>query len=137
MKTKDFARQLRIGNLMLDDGGLPVELDSIEKSWDEHNNTYYMFYDSRMSENLSPEPIPITSDWLLKFGFERIDHIGGYSFWSTKRKKNSRHSGITIYSSYTTVGNNSMVKHCEYVHQLQNLYFALTGEELELKEEVK
>jgi len=112
------ARELRIGNLVYPDS----TGDIVEITADDFQDTSFL------------EPIQLTEEWLVKFGFEKIDHIGGYSFWSTKRKKNSRHSGITIYSSYTTIGNNSMVKHCEHVHQLQNLYFALTGEEVKFKD---
>ena len=79
------------------------------------------------------EPIPLTEKILVKCGFEQIDHIDGYSFWSMKRKRNSKKPAICIYDNYTTVGNNTRVKHCEFVHQFQNLYFVLTGEELKTK----
>ena len=80
------------------------------------------------------EYIPLTEEWLKKCEFEKINHIGGYSFWSLKRPRKSSKPSICIYSSYTTVGNNTHVNHCKYVHQLQNLYFALTGMELTIKE---
>jgi len=72
--------------------------------------------------------IPLTEDWLLKIGFEKINHIHGYSFYSlSKSKKNKCH--IDIYDTKTKCMGYS-VNHCEYVHQLQNLFFAITGTEL-------
>ena len=78
------------------------------------------------------KPIPLTEQWLIDFGFEKINHIGGYSFYSIIRNGKNKKDipNINIYESYTTIGNNSMCKHLEYVHQLQNLFFCLTGKEL-------
>ena len=71
------------------------------------------------------EPIPLTEEWLLKFGI--YEPIGIH---------NSMFSGLIIveWNEYTKlyefcVGDISLV-FIKYVHQLQNLYFALTGEEL-------
>jgi hypothetical protein len=74
-------------------------------------------------------PIPLTEDWLLKFGFEKINHVHGYVFYSHRKSKISVYLDMKIeWMGYLTA--------CKtYVHQLQNLYFALTGEELILKEE--
>lgn len=77
-------------------------------------------------EDLSP--IPITEQILIEFGAEKINHIHGYSFYTfSKSKTNKIHLDIydnkTLYMGY-------YVNHCSYVHQLQNLYLALTGEEL-------
>jgi hypothetical protein len=79
------------------------------------------------------EPIPLTEDWLKRFGFEKDEEYdeGGLvdyrmmlmwhslefvSFWNSEDLKgvNQPQTGVDV----------------EYVHQLQNLYFALTGEEL-------
>ena len=79
------------------------------------------------------KPIELTEEWFKKAGFGIINHIDGYSFWSLMRKGNSGIPSITIYKKYTVIGNNSHVKHCEYVHQLQNLFYCLTGKELTIK----
>ena len=86
--------------------------------------------------------IVITEDWLKRFGFkEVIDGVGN----STDNYPAFERNGICIikasdcfkfwidvddfYYSYSwTV--------LTYVHQLQNLYFSLTGEELAVKETV-
>jgi len=65
-------------------------------------------------------PIPLTEDWLLKFGFKTFKKD-----WSKKSFiVHSRKRGFIIRKSIPQI---------EYVHQLQNIYFALTGEELIIK----
>lgn len=73
--------------------------------------------------------IPLTQEWLLKFRFEKVDHINGYSFFINKAK-------IAIYEHKTEYKGYYLDNHCKYVHQLQNLFFALTGKGLELNEPV-
>ena len=68
------------------------------------------------------DPIPLTEEWLIKFGFIKV--------WNNYRLKPL---GYLIDNRLITVGSNYL-RHIKYVHQLQNLYFALTGEELQLKE---
>jgi hypothetical protein len=71
------------------------------------------------------EPIPLTEEWLLKFGFEEWDK----NAWQ-KGFDLSIHKIDSIFW-YNNNGINVLIK---YVHQLQNLCFALTGEELTLIE---
>lgn len=66
-------------------------------------------------------PIPITEEWLLKFGFEKINSTW-YGFGNFR---------ICI-SLDVEWGNNWMGIRLKYIHQLQNLYFTLTEYELEL-----
>ena len=68
------------------------------------------------------EPIPLTEEWLLKFEFER----NKYALNSFIKNDVIISTDKFIYMSRTKL---------KYVHQLQNLYFALTGEELKLKED--
>jgi hypothetical protein len=58
------------------------------------------------------QPIPLTAEWVKRFGLNQSNLVGGI---------------YTDGDLYITV---DMPK---YVHQLQNLYFALTGEELTIK----
>ena len=65
------------------------------------------------------KPIPLTEEWLLKFGFrESNKYLFKYKLGLKKRGDNYFYDNISI----------------KHVHQLQNLYFALTGEELTLKQ---
>ena len=71
------------------------------------------------------EPIPLTEEWLLKFGFENVS-LGEW-----------RKGLILIDNEYADKGEWSVMEadHClsvdmKHVHKLQNLYYALTSEEL-------
>lgn len=66
------------------------------------------------------QPIPLTEEWFVKFGFEKT------SLHYFKK------DGIIILSEddFFECLLGSVVVKLQYVHQLQNLYFNLTGEEL-------
>ena len=79
-------------------------------------------------------PIPLTEEWLLKFGFDFIDD--GWA--SIKTKKRFINLEISLKGKRTILYNKRTIEfidvvHIKYIHQLQNLYFALTGMELTIK----
>lgn len=68
--------------------------------------------------------IPLTEEWLLKCGFNKISinyEKRGIAIWYSSQSR-----------SYVFRYGHQSETIIEYVHQLQNLYFALTGEELEV-----
>ena len=76
--------------------------------------------------NGSYSPIELTEDWLLKMRFEKL----GWDYWNGP-----------VYFELADCGNGEWINsiNCheydngvkiKYVHQLQNLYFALTNTEL-------
>lgn len=72
------------------------------------------------------QPITLTEEWLLKFGFEEI--IG-----NVENSKCFRHPkcSLIVYFDGTRLSVNFWQgNEKKYVHQLQNFYFALTNEEL-------
>lgn len=75
------------------------------------------------------KPIPLTEEWLLKFGFEHycLNFLkrGNVDFYVWGSLKDN--TKFEIKALDTLIG----IKH---VHQLQNLYFALTGEELTINQ---
>lgn len=79
------------------------------------------------------EPIPLTEEWLEKFGFIKYDQMGDWSFWNYKLPT-ERHWNLGILSKGVHVSFGSLnwddcpIVH--HVHELQNLYFAITGNEL-------
>lgn len=80
------------------------------------------------------KPIPLTEEWLLKFGFDAPDiNDDEYELNDTKNELTIR---ISFYGETFLTDMRSQdclyVRHkkMQYVHQLQNFYFALTGEEL-------
>lgn len=77
----------------------------------------------------SVTPIPLTEEWLLKTGFKKDGskylHGGG------GRKSLIIWEGLYVFFFSDFSGHDSIK--ITHVHQLQNLYFALTGKELTIK----
>ena len=71
------------------------------------------------------EPIPLTEEWLLKFGFKK-DKVD-----ETYYKDNFEIMLPNFFQYKISLISDALVKH---VHQLQNLYFALTGQELTIND---
>jgi len=78
-------------------------------------------------------PIPLTEEWLIKFGF-------GKSEFDNEMIDNVSLKDIVINCNYERGGvelegetESQYLNHIKHVHQLQNLYFALTNEELTIK----
>ena len=121
------SSELRIGNWVFDDQNdhCKVSLLYSEKN-DNYESGHYSddgyrveYDDDRdeiyLSDNINP--IPLTEEWLKRFGFGLCEHRGYV--------KGEFYIGLSFnfYSDMASFKVNS-------VHQLQNLYFALTGEEL-------
>ena len=122
------ATELRIGNYhyytcedSLDERkkwGEVCQIDSQDLVWLESNQDDEDF-----------KPIPLTEEWLLKFGFEKLtDKKNGFksnSYTYTKGILFIVHLNDKLLSVNFWQGNEK-----KYVHELQNLFFVLTGEEL-------
>lgn len=81
------------------------------------------------------QPIPLTEEWLLKFGFNKRAVLSSVLY----DMKNPRFSiylnpPIDKSNKWNILGIEKNIN-IQYVHQLQNIYFALTSEELILKSE--
>lgn len=106
------AGELRIGNYVNTPYGIKrVSTVSVD-GWSMHTESW---------------EIPITEEWLLNFGFEKVRYEK-YAHTKLKKLRAYPHVmkdgfGIYLMGSYT-------LPNIKYVHQLQNLYFALTGKEL-------
>lgn len=76
-------------------------------------------------------PIPLTEEWLDRTVFEKAHTTGLYGFSANGFRYciDLNNKSINFdYSEYV-----GLFANIEFVHQIQNLYFALTGEELEFK----
>ena len=80
------------------------------------------------------EPIPLTEEWLIKFGFRYYNnHIyvfpnnDSLRLWGFSWNVQQYLMGLDEFVDIPTPS-------IKYVHQLQNLYFALAGEELTIKD---
>jgi hypothetical protein len=121
------ANELRIGNLLRDKVS-KTELEVIELS---ENNIITKVIDRSkfpLKDGWGIEYIPLTEEWLLKFGFDKKGNKG---------KLNVILSGNFGYKNGKTYFNSWVILESQpkYVNQLQNLYFALTSEELTFKSE--
>ncbi len=135
------VQELRIGNI-IGDGHFMFNVVGIENGI--INGRVFDFLEMRKIEDIyedgvyslndfNIEGIPFTEEWLLKFGAVEDEYIDKYIPCPC---------GIDM-RFYLTFGRIQLCKgatapmfnfdHVKYVHQLQNLYFALTGEELKLK----
>lgn len=85
-------------------------------------------------------PILLTEEWLLKLGFQKFKHKwslsdGGLNeHWELDG--NDRHFLLYFLSNGVFAFNEPILyrecfSHNKYVHQLQNLYYALTNKELD------
>jgi len=86
------------------------------------------------------EPIPLTEEWLLKLGFSPEGYKKGYI--GIEHKAGGMITDFVLTYPYKIgdfqkhfIWEHSKWKYnsIEYVHQLQNLFFALTEQELEIK----
>jgi hypothetical protein len=116
-----LAKDLRLGNLILKNGKI-YEITTLFFV-DLHDGTIRENYNN----NYVIEPIPITEEWILKFGFKRIEG-------NCERNYTNGVFHVFINSlnevNFNFFPNFEWYKKIKYVHQLQNLYFALTGSEL-------
>ena len=86
------------------------------------------------------QPIPLTEQWLLDFGFKKNEY-GDMSLFKEFEYLVIMCVKEEFYPSYEQPAEFAhesdrvvYFNHIKYVHQLQNLYFALFQEELILKE---
>ena len=126
------ANELRIGNWVQHDGYL-LSLCGMDKKYAyvESNNTKDPYQHRKYFETI--EPIPLTEEILLKCGFENDDFCPEYNHYGIKYDEVAnywfniqRKIGTEIFFFET----NHSLTQVQTVNQLQNLYFALTGEEL-------
>jgi hypothetical protein len=118
MKELILANELRIGNLYNDNGVFKKASPStIEEVWNAPRSWC--------------KAIPLTEEWLLKF--LEVKKFGGTIYLSLTNLKAEIHFEIyknDIVSIIKSDFAELILDPIKYVHQLQNLYFCLCGEEL-------
>jgi len=80
----------------------------------------------------SIKPIPLTEEWLVKFGLQHKS----FSFDHERLHKDigvGYNGDDFINNEMSLLYKKKVFFKIQYVHQLQNLYFALTNEELTIK----
>ena len=125
--------ELRIGNFISDANASDSFFAKVKKL--DYSRCYYGQFHSAYSDL---KPIPITPEWLIKFGFiydeYSLSSLVMMDTYSKNRKLELAFEEGEIKSVYVGIQKIDDGKRINYVHQLQNLYFALTGEELEFNQ---
>lgn len=123
------VRELRIGNLILKH---VINLNDLDKSDDQifTVNARELYDGENYKQNWNAKPIPITTEWLERMGFEKnlTPHYIEWKFINDIFYSYMVGTELRWFSK--TLPN---IDKITYVHQLQNLYFTLTGIELEIK----
>ena len=116
------AKEIRIGNLV--EYRITDKLDERKEWWEvseiDADDIHWLSKVDTKDEDF--KAIPLTEEWLLKFGFINDKVLEFY-------RNDFTDSTIIIDYNFICLLGYSHVK-LKYVHQLQNLYFALTGSEL-------
>jgi len=126
MKTTE----LRIGNYFHHEETL-VDVSIIHRTHFYCESIDGISHGNSFQENF--QPIPLTEEWLLKFGFNKEENAFYYPYkaiFITINLGKYPYIGLCRKEDYALTDEFEYIK---YVHQLQNLYFALTGNELEIK----
>ena len=121
MNTTD----LRIGNLIYNDytkcNGEIMGIFSYEEVWIQYPNESI----TSRGTIFACHGIPITEEWLVKFGFKyRCIEIDSQVIEINKS------NFFYLFGVDSVTSGDCFNGVCEYVHQLQNLYYALTQTEL-------
>lgn len=122
----NLQKEIRIGNYLL--GKIEDELDERKVYWKE-----YQIKDADDFAGIRDDwdkPIPLTEEWLVKLGFDyypdndsyQLESLYGFVIFGRIGK------GFNVFVNSDEIGNQ-----INFVHQLQNLFYALTGEELTIK----
>ena len=113
------SNELRCGNLVWDNyGGIYKVVNINSEGFDYIDAVKPSFKAIGRYELENIEPIPLTEDWLKRFGFGRL---GKYSFRTKHLIIHHRKRGFVI---------NKKIREIQYVHELQNIYWALFNTEL-------
>lgn len=136
MKTETILniKELRIGNLIYD-GNATVEVYNImDKGESTVINCSILDGDIDLYiEN--PTGIEITTEWILKLGGYKYNRgydgrydLMGYIVQPVDNSDNKIYALLVVHDDGVLE-----IAQLNYIHQLQNLMFALTGEELTIK----
>lgn len=145
--------ELRIGNLFYpinrnNEVNIPDEVPFVMVETTQNSVKAYLFgtpihqvlkYTEFSLRDISP--IPVTEEWLEGFGF--IMHETPINFIYNNKGVKIVYSKtnlefpefVNIFLGRTSIHAARNYLRLNYVHQIQNLYFTLTGTELELKTE--
>ena len=118
------STELRIGNL-------------VESNGETISVSGFILYKLSVSENIGDplkiKPIPTTEDWFRKLPDDEWEFIG---FGTRLIVQHIKFKSIKIeycHNQFAFYFNDELINFKVYMHDAQNLYYALTGTELILK----
>ena len=135
------ARELRIGNLVgINNTALHADGCNTENAYFEIEELrrdivqFKGFHAGEYYKNI--EPIPLTEEWLIDLEFKKKVLGDNLGYYYTLDLNDEKHCDLSIFSG----DRNEFVEvalfpyedffRYKYVHELQNLYYTLTGQEL-------
>ncbi len=132
------AKELRIGNYLKTDRECQ---DDYVEVVEIYNENYFCTCSAGLNyQKEHVKPILLTEEWLLSLGFERVtpaknEYDNDYDYWYSYELEGfgriALKDGVLIPDQYYFLdGLDFNLKH---VHELQNLYYALTKKELTIK----
>lgn len=142
-----LSTELRIGNFVKTTNDI-YTISGIDEDSEDAILSNFLGAKIKPTQLHDIKPIPLTEDWLLKFGFKWYDaktgkrfvkkwFDDGDEFW-LEIELSGKLNRTFCWLNWDIGGGRNFV-HIphksipENVHDLQNLFFALTGQELELK----
>lgn len=121
------ANELRIGNWVHDGSKFPMQVVAIFE-----DEVYLNFEGNEggvWEVNIKDlQPFELDKQWLEKFGFEH--KLNKYESYYVNQNYLYLKLEFYEYQKEWWLRNNKAICDFKYVHQLQNIYHALTGEEL-------
>jgi len=116
------ANELRIGNRFYEQyTGQPLKVIGIYG--------VVITFDCTFKSKWQPLPLNITKEGLLNFGFDE-SMLYKNTYHLTIQTLNGSHDIFLDIFANVIICGSIEIGSFKYIHQLQNLYFALTGEEL-------
>jgi hypothetical protein len=118
------AEELRIGNAVK-----PIHPQYNEKYIETESITYNainVYFREYSIDEI--EPIPLTEEWLKKFGFQ----ITYKQYLQPPNWLNALRTFRIKFNTHYCIVKGLNGTEYKYVHELQNLHFVLTGNEIEL-----
>lgn len=121
------AKELMIGNYVYEEYGGIYEVININSEGFDYLDLKKPTFKALGRFDLSSiKGLPLTEQWLLKFGFKQEKN----KYWFSNEVISISVHKDGYYNIWGNSGREIARKGIKYVHQLQNLYFALTNKEL-------
>ncbi len=126
------ATELRLNNFVIYEGEI-VPVIGMENS----NNGLFVKINSLAAvDHRMLKPIALTAEWFSRLGFKEVYRsstrvrfdLPNYCRFDFDLSSNKILEGFLFFGNYIK---------CNYLHQLQNIYFTLTGEELKIEQCLK